>query len=88
MHCFWAWDLYCLVRLRDTEGGDEPRFMLLAGLLNAKLVGRSGLPSETLGLMRALVASRHISISLPEQAWAYLYPFRTVEMAFYNRRPV
>lgn len=58
--------LGCLIRLRDVEGGDEPRFTLLAGLLNARLVGRSGVPAQALGLMRAVLGAR--GIALPKQA--------------------
>ena len=65
--CVGSEDLpWCLNRLRDVEGGDEPRFALLAGILGARLVGRSGLPREALGLMYAVLQAR--GIPLPEQA--------------------
>ena len=58
--------LHCLSRLRDVDGGDETRFALLAGIMGARLVGRSGLPREALGLMRAVLGAR--GIPLPDQA--------------------
>ncbi len=54
------------------EGGDETRFALLAGLLNARLVGRGGVPAQALGLMRAILGTR--GVALPEQARAHALP--------------